>query len=174
METDKKECVFSGKWTKLILSYWKNNSDSGVWEYITRKGDGRGIVIISWFYKNNEKYYILIKQKRIPFEDYIIEFPAGLVDENEEIEKTALRELEEETGAKGKILSISPPLSTSAGLTDEVIHIVFAEVIDFTEQHLEGSEDIETIFLKENEAKTFLKKCTHIIDSKVWLFLNSL
>lgn len=43
------------------------------------------------------KSIILVKQYRPPLGKYLIEFPAGLSDENESPETTALRELKEET-----------------------------------------------------------------------------
>lgn len=39
---------------------------------------------------------------------YVLEFPAGLLDAGESAEVAAVRELKEETGLTGKILSISP------------------------------------------------------------------
>lgn len=166
--------VFDGKWTQLITSSWEFGKARGVWEYVTRKGDGRGIVIVPFFIKDGVRHFILIKQKRVPFDSYVIEFPAGLVDEGEELIGSALRELKEETGAEGKIVELSPPLSTSAGLSDEVIHIVVVEVSHIGKSEVEESEDIETIIVPEDRAEEFLKELpsSYIIDGKVWMLLK--
>lgn len=48
---------------------------------------------------------ILLQQLRYPTNRYILEFPGGLVDDDESIESSALRELKEETGFVGEIVT---------------------------------------------------------------------
>lgn len=171
------EVVYDGKWTKMIKAGWQHGEAEGSWEYISRKGDGRGIVIIPFYFEDNQRTFILIKQKRVPTDSYVIEFPAGLVDEGEELEASALRELQEETGAQGNVLEISPPLTTSAGLSNEIIHMVVVEVTGFTDTNLDLSEDIEVMFVKEKEIEKFLEdmaEASLLIDNKVWLFLKTI
>ncbi len=45
--------------------------------------------------------FILIANYRAPVDKYVLEFPAGLMD-NEHLEENAMRELKEETGYVGK------------------------------------------------------------------------
>ena len=47
---------------------------------------------------------------------YCLEFPAGLIDDNESPEAAALRELEEETGYKGDVAECSPGLYCFPGV----------------------------------------------------------
>ena len=73
---------------------------------------------------------ILIHQERIPVRAAIWEMPAGQVDEEnpdrKQIEATALRELEEETGYTllpgGEMISLGN-VSSSPGFTDEEEHL---------------------------------------------------
>lgn len=177
MEKLDEEIVFDGKWTRMMKAKWQHNGAEGTWEYVGRKGDGRGIVIIPFYFEDDQRTFILIKQKRIPTDSYVIEFPAGLVDTGEELEASALRELQEETGAQGKVLEISPALTTSAGLSSEIIHMVVVEVTGFTDTNLEVSEDIEVMFIKEKEIEktlTDLNDASILIDNKVWLFLKTI
>lgn len=66
---------------------------------------------------------IVIEQYRPPIGKTIIELPAGLVDEGEGPEKTAMRELAEETGyaggsregGEGKVKSVSGVLVADPG-----------------------------------------------------------
>lgn len=48
---------------------------------------------------------LLEKQFRPPAGKLVVEFPAGLVDEGETVEEAALRELREETGYVGEVIS---------------------------------------------------------------------
>ncbi|XP_064140935.1 ADP-sugar pyrophosphatase isoform X2 [Loxodonta africana] len=67
---------------------------------------------------------VLVKQFRPPIGGYCLEFPAGLIDDNESPEAAALRELEEETGYKGDIAECSPVLCMDPGLSNCTVHIV--------------------------------------------------
>src|SRR6056297_103797 len=173
MKIESSEITNSGKWTNFITAKWKNGKNYGTWEYISRKNKQKGIVIIPRFISGSQEKYILIKQKRVPFNNYVIEFPAGLVESNETVENCAHRELKEETGASGEIRSISPLLSTSSGITDELIYFVYYDVMEIGKKNLDESEDIETIIKSKRDIKNYLKSNNeHIIDSKVWAYFT--
>ncbi len=174
MEILNKEIVFKGNWTDTVRAGWENNQKKGYWEYIARKNDRKGVVIIPRYKKNDQKYYLLIKQFRVPFNDYVIEFPAGLKDDNETIEQCALRELKEETGAEGKIIQTTPFLSTSSGITNEKICIVYVEINKIKEQSLDSSESISLLKIKKEDVKKFLKESEAVVDSKVWIFFEKI
>lgn len=57
-----------------------------------------GVDIIPILKKQGKQYFIFVKQFRIPMNGWCLEFPAGLIDENESVKEAALRELKEETG----------------------------------------------------------------------------
>ena len=66
----------------------------------TRQNRADGVIIYSLYQDENddEEKIVLIRQYRCPLDDYIYEFPAGLVDEGEDFKAAGVRELKEETG----------------------------------------------------------------------------
>lgn len=63
------------------------------------------LAILKNYQGSNLNYLIAIREYRPPAEAYMIELPAGLVDEKEPISVAALRELKEETGFSVFIIS---------------------------------------------------------------------
>ncbi len=150
------------------------------WEFIERNNDTKAVIINVI----DDNKIILVKQFRIPLNKFSIEFPAGLIDPGESIENSAERELLEETGFQGKVLSISPPICTSAGITDEIVYLVDMKLTSSTQfkQDLDETEEIEVVVFDKkslNIKKDILdyldivnsdnnKTAETVIDSKVW------
>ncbi|KAI5292167.1 hypothetical protein KEM52_006566 [Ascosphaera acerosa] len=67
---------------------------------------------------------VLQKQYRPPTDRVMIEVPAGLMDADETPEQCALRELHEETGYRGTIISKGPDGFNDAGLSDASMNYV--------------------------------------------------
>jgi len=127
------------------LELKKNNG----YEYVSRKiGKKGGVVIIPIFFdkENNEIKFQLILNKRPTFSKPILEFPAGLIDkENENKIEVAARELKEETGwnAEFPFSAITNfPAPSSAGITDELIYLVPAYLTTKEEPNYQEGEDI--------------------------------
>ena len=109
-----------------------------MWVYAHRPNAKNIVVIIPLLFEKNEKYTIFLTTKRPPLTaegkaDFCVEFPAGLVgDENkdETVEKAIYKELEEETGYHADKFSICAPLvSSSSGCTSETSVMVIAEIL---------------------------------------------
>ena len=107
-----------------------------------------------------EREFILLKQFRPAINDFIYEFPAGLVDQGEDILKAAKRELFEETGlsvVNSEILL--KPSYTSVGMSDETVAVVKALVEgEISTDNAEDDEEIEVLKIKESEIKEFIKE----------------
>uniref|UniRef100_A0A8D2H9V7 ADP-sugar pyrophosphatase n=1 Tax=Urocitellus parryii TaxID=9999 RepID=A0A8D2H9V7_UROPR len=99
------------------------------WETVkrtTRKGQSAdGVAVIPVLQRTlHYECIVLVKQFRPPMGGYCLEFPAGLIDDNESPEAAALRELEEETGYKGDVAECSPVVCMDPGLSNCTTHIV--------------------------------------------------
>ncbi|KAL5486338.1 hypothetical protein ACEPAI_7384 [Sanghuangporus weigelae] len=91
---------------------------------------------------------VIIEQFRPPIGKYVVELPAGLIDEGETPEQTAFRELEEETGFKAdKVIESSPivvndPGMTTANMKHIVLGVTFPDELELSEAQLDDGEHI--------------------------------
>lgn len=69
---------------------------------------------------------ILVRQYRYAAGGFVLETPAGIPKDGESYEECARRELEEETGFKGKEFQFLTQLFSTPGFTNEVIHLYLA------------------------------------------------
>lgn len=73
--------------------------------------------------------FLLCREFRFAVNDYVWEFPTGMVEPGETPEEAARRELKEETGLDViRIDRVLPPACYSVGVTDEIIVPVFLTV----------------------------------------------
>ncbi|XP_073657653.1 ADP-sugar pyrophosphatase isoform X1 [Tursiops truncatus] len=113
----------------LTLGGSRENWARRTWETVkrtTRKGQSAdGVAVIPVLQRTlHYECIILVKQFRPPMGGYCLEFPAGLIDDNESPEAAALRELEEETGYKGDVAECSPAVCMDPGLSNCTTHMV--------------------------------------------------
>ena len=114
---------------------------------------------VSMFATTDDQQVVLIKQWRYPCNDFVIEFPAGLIDKNESIHDAAIREFKEETGFDFKPTSSNEiGYYPSVGLTNEKLVTVYGKVVggSISKQFQETSEDIEVLLVDRDEAKRIL------------------
>jgi ADP-ribose pyrophosphatase len=101
----------------------------GHWTYAQRPNTTGAIGIAA---VTPEGEMLLVDQFRIPVRGRVIELPAGLVGdeagtEGEDWQQAAQRELEEEVGYRAESFRLLTSGVSSAGLTDESVHLVLAE-----------------------------------------------
>lgn len=125
-----------------------------------RRSDG---VIIYAIYGEQKDKIVLIRQFRYPINDYIYEFPAGLVEEGEDMFEAGVREIYEETGLsfipKKVDSSYSKPFFTTVGMTDEACGTVYGYCSGTpSNTYQEDSEDIQIVLADREECKRILKE----------------
>ena len=119
-------------------------------------------VILYGVYGEEQDRVVLIRQYRYPLGDYVYEFPAGLVEEGEEMGAAGVREMYEETGLTFTPVDAgcySRPFFTTVGMTDESCGMVFGYCSGTpTSIHGEASEEIQVILADRGEAKRILRE----------------
>uniref|UniRef100_A0A1I8AP62 Nudix hydrolase domain-containing protein n=1 Tax=Steinernema glaseri TaxID=37863 RepID=A0A1I8AP62_9BILA len=116
----------------------------------TDAAEVQGVDVVAILNRGGKRYFILVKQYRIPMGAWCIEFPAGLIDHNESVDTAALRELKEETGYVGRIVDRSSGIQPlNPGLSDDACQFVTVEVDgdapenSVPKQQLDSAEAIE-------------------------------
>lgn len=94
----------------------------------------------------------LVKQYRHPAVKYLLELPAGTLNDRERPEVGAARELEEELGLVAGRLEKLCEFFVSPGFLSEKMWLYLATDLTETEQHLEDDEAIEIVRLPIDRA----------------------
>ena len=169
--------------TVVAVTYEDQRGNRKHWHMVSRdarpkciSGDIRrpDAAIIVPYHRQVDKLAV-IKEFRVPVGGYQYGFPAGLLDPGDDLVAPAPRELHEETGLDlVRVYRHSPAIFSSAGITDEAIALVFAEVAGTPDTRLnEDSEDIE-VFLMEREAVGDLLQRTDIVfGARAWLVMDA-
>lgn len=85
----------------------------------------------------------MVRQYRHPFEQVILEIPAGKLDQNEDPFDCCVRELQEETGLTAGQFDYLGAFMLSPGFCREWIHIYLARDLSAGQAHLDPDEFLE-------------------------------
>lgn len=86
---------------------------------------------------------LFVRQFRYPYQEVVLELPAGKIDKGEEPLACGKRELTEETGASAQQYRSLGRLYPSPGYCGEVIHLFLATGLSFGRMNLDEDEFLE-------------------------------
>ncbi|GCD78302.1 hypothetical protein JCM31826_17840 [Thermaurantimonas aggregans] len=145
--TLKDTVVYENKWIRIHHRDIINpNGGKGIYGLVHFKNFAIGIVPI-----DENGYTYIVGQYRYPLNRYSWEIPEGGGPENEDILKSAKRELKEEIGAVAKKWFLIQELDLSNSATDEISYIFLAGDLTFYSTEHEETELLEIKKIKVEE-----------------------
>ena len=106
-----------------------------------------------------ENRFVMIEQYRHGLGDVFIELVAGVVEDGEEPQAAARRELLEEAGYAGGDWELLTVLSQNPSTTTNLTYCYLARgVVKVADQHLDATEDIAVHLLTEAEVRNLLAR----------------
>jgi ADP-ribose pyrophosphatase len=150
---DKSEIIYRGKVFDLrVDEITYNSGNKGIREIAIHPG---GAVVLPL--KDNGKI-VIVKQFRYPFNESLLEFPAGKLDTGEDPFNCAYRELEEETGYKSENIIKLGAIRTTPGFCSEILHLYLArDLVAGKHNREEGEAGMEVLEFPVEEVETKIK-----------------
>ncbi len=104
----------------------------------------------------HEDEFVLIRNYRYPIDEYVLEIPAGLVDEGETPEETVRRELEEETGYLLRDMQRLCTYQPIASLNTQTAYLFMGHAEEGGRKQRDPLEDMEVTLLPIKEVYRML------------------
>jgi ADP-ribose pyrophosphatase len=170
------------RWLNLFeIEFQNEKGGRGKWEFVSRKRhpvpgpaplEPDAVFIVPILKTPLGNRLVMLREFRVPLGDYEISVPAGLQEPGESVETTARRELKEETGLTlTKVLAVSPPVVSTAGMSDESVAIAFVECTgEPGTTGADHSEEIEVLIL-DYDAVVSLRRSGAKFAAKAWCLL---
>lgn len=113
---------------------------------------------------------ILIKQFRAAIGGWILEIPAGKVEESEDPKECIARELVEEIGYRAHRIEHLASVYTTPGYSNEVLHIFLATDLEYVGAKPERGEFIEVVKMKPSQVLSLISG--GVVDAKTVLAIS--
>ena len=128
----------------------------------TGKNTPDGVIIYSLYGEKRDRV-VLVRQYRYAIGEYIYEFPAALVQPNEQFHEHPEREINQETALKYTPQKQDPPYEkpkfTTNPMTDESCATVYGYAEgEISKAAQEDSEEIEVVLADREEVKRILRE----------------
>ena len=99
---------------------------------------GVGVIAV-----DENKDVLMVRQFRKPYDEMVLEIPAGKLEKGEEPLPAGRRELSEETGYEAEEYTFLGKFYPTPGYCSEIIHLYLARNLSFVGQHLDPDEFVE-------------------------------
>lgn len=100
---------------------------------------------VAVFAIDSEDRVVMVRQFRYPMNEVVLELPAGKLEDGEDPQTGALRELEEETGLMPDEVRFLGVSYSSPGIMTEKIYLFFARDLKQGPTHPDEDEFVETV-----------------------------
>ena len=125
---------------------------------VTKVNNPNGVIMYGIYGEQKDKV-VLVRQYRYPIAGFVYEFPAGLVENGEDLLTSGAREMYEETGLTFTPVGCSPSFYMAVGTTDESCGTVFGYCSgEPTNCNQEESEEIQVVIADKEECRRILRE----------------
>ena len=146
-ETIEKKYIYKGKIINLRNDIVKLPNDKQAQREVVEHPGGVCVVALT-----SEGEVLLVNQYRYPYEQLLLEVPAGKLDKGEDPFACGVRELKEETGAVAENYISLGIMYPSPGYTDEKIYMYLATLLTYGENQLDDDEFLDLIKMPLQQA----------------------
>jgi ADP-ribose pyrophosphatase len=141
MKPDSSKTVYDGKKIGVTVERWGEHER----EIVEHPG---AVAIVA---VDGDGTIALVRQRREAARKYLVELPAGTLEEGETPLEGARRELEEETGLTGGTWRELAAFYTTPGFCREHMHLFSAEGVESGDARPEADEELELVRWRVDE-----------------------
>ena len=141
MKPDEARTVYDGKLFDVTVERWGEHER----EIVEHPG---AVAIVA---VDGDGTIALVRQRREAARKYLVELPAGMLEEGETPLEGARRELEEETGLTGGTWRELAAFYTTPGFCREHMHLFSAEGVESGDARPEADEELELVRWRVDE-----------------------
>lgn len=171
MKIIRKQIIKSTKYLNFVETEFLNKNDQHSKWYSAERPNLGKTVLIAALHGNK---LVVTREFRVPIGNFEWSLPSGLVDGNESASETAIRELKEETNLNLiEIKETTPFLINSAGMSNEVVSIVFCTADGrISDSGTESSEEISCFLMDREQLAKLINDTSKKISAKAYLIFD--